>query len=81
MEKLIQTMDNYFDLSNAILHSAVYDYRKLQYKKKRDIDKYEKALTEYKIRDIERFFISYYGMTLSRNLGKDIVARLRKEFN
>ena len=79
----VENVEAYCNLANAVVELAASDYRSYRKKVNRDWDTmedYEKKVYTSKIAELEKFFVSPYGMFLSRGLGDVILEKLQKEF-
>lgn len=65
--------DNYNLLAQAIVELTANDYREL-----RRNERYSK---QWRIHEIERFFLSEYGDLLCHDLGEVILEKLKAEFD
>ena len=65
--------DNYNLLAQAIVELAANDYRELRMN-----ERYSK---QWRVHEIERFFLSEYGDLLCHDLGEVILEKLRAEFD
>lgn len=65
--------DNYNLLAQEIVELAANDYREL-----RRNERYSK---QWRIHEIERFFLSEYGDLLCHDLGEVILEKLKAEFD
>ena len=65
--------DNYNLLAQAIVELTANDYREL-----RRNERYSK---QWRVHEIERFFLSEYGDLLCHDLGEVILEKLRAEFD
>lgn len=80
---MTENLEAYQNLANAIIRLAAKDYRRYRRKVERDWDtmsEYDKKLLTGKIKQLENFFASGYGMFLSGGLGDVILEKLQKEF-
>ena len=79
----VESVEAYYNLANTVIKLAASDYRSYRKKVNRDwgkMEDYEKRVYTSKISELEKFFISPYGMFLSRGLGDVILEKLQKEF-
>ena len=65
--------DNYNLLAQAIVELAANDYRELRMN-----ERYSK---QWRVHEIERFFLSEYGDLLCHDLGEVILEKLKAEFD
>lgn len=65
--------ENYNFLAQAIVELAANDYRELR--------RNERYSTQWRIHEIEQFFLSEYGDLLCHDLGEVILEKLKAEFD
>lgn len=68
---------NYNFLTQAIVELAANDYRELRKNEQEN----ECYLTQWRIHEIERFFLSEYGDLLCHGLGEVILEKLKAELD